>query len=157
MDINTRYNYVEIGNSVNSDNTLNNSLSLPAPVAVPSSDEYMADAERSTDGVMILQEVGRTNYATELTWAKMKNTTYWAMNRWFRDFGHVFYLKYFSHTDGRIKINSFYRGNMQRANPSNTTEIIDGVCVPQYYTGCGFSIIDMGEQDITVVKEINLT
>ena len=61
-------------------------------------------------------------------------------------------MKYFSHTDGKIKIQRFYRGNIDKGIPSNTTQIMNGYAVPTHYSGCGFSIIDMGEDDVTTVS-----
>jgi hypothetical protein len=154
MSINTRESYVEIGTSVNADNTLNNVLQLPVPIKLPSSDEFLADANRNGDGTLIIQMVGRVQYTTQIKWQKLLNKKWWEINRWFRDNGYVFYMKYFSHTDGKVKIQRFYRGNIDKGTPSSNTEILDGVVVPKYYNGCGFSIIDMGEDDVKIVQEM---
>ena len=73
MSINTRASYIELGTSVNSDNTLANSLSLPAPNELQASDEFSADAERNANNTMILQQVGRMQYVPQFTWNKLKN------------------------------------------------------------------------------------
>lgn len=154
MSINTRDNYVEIGTSVNADNTLNFVLQLPAPIDLPSSNEFMAEAERNANGVMLIQQIGRTQYTTQLKWASLPNTKWWEINRWFDAYGYVFYMKYFSHTDGKVKIHRFYRGNVEKGIPSSQTEIINGYIVPKKYSGCGFNVIDMGEDNVITVEEM---
>lgn len=154
MPINTRGSYIEIGTSVNDDYSLNNVLRLPAPIELPSSNEFLAEAERSADATMTIQQIGRTQYTTQVRFGALKNTKWWEINRWFDTFGYVFYMKYFSHTEGRVKIHRFYRGNIDKGAPSTKTEVIDGYTVPQKYIGCGFSIIDMGEFDVVTVHEM---
>lgn len=156
MSINTRESYIEIGTSVNEDNSLNNILQLPVPVELPSSNEFLADANRSANGTMTIQQIGRTQYTTSIKWAWLSNKKWWEINRWFDTYGYVFYMKYFSHTDGKVKIQRFYRGNIEKGTPSPTTEIINGYAVPKKYGGCGFNIIDMGEDDVKVISEMGL-
>lgn len=156
MPINTRENYIEIGTSVKSDNTLNNALKLPVPIEIPASNEFLADAKRNANGTMMLQQTGRTQYTTSIKWQKLKNTKWWEINRWFDRYGYVFYMRYFSHTDGKVKIHRFYRGNIEKCTPSPKTEIIQGERVPVSYSGVGFSLIDMGEKNVRVVKELNI-
>ena len=71
MSINTRESYIEIGTSVNANNTLNNILQLPVPIELPSSNEFMADANRNANGVMMIQQIGRTQYTTSIKWAEL--------------------------------------------------------------------------------------
>lgn len=156
MSINEKTQYIEIGTSINSDNTLANSLSLPAPHNLPSSNQFMADAGRGANGAMLLQQVGRTQYKGEIKWEFLKNKTWWKINRWFDFYGYVFYMKYFSHTEGKIKIHRFYRGNITNATPSSTTEVLQGVTVPKYYHDCGFSVIDMGDSDVITIQELGV-
>jgi hypothetical protein len=156
MPINTRESYIEIGTSVNSDKTLNNVLVLPVPINMPSSDEFMAEAERNAEGTMMIQQVGRTQYTTQIKWASLPNKKWWEINRWFEIYGYVFYMKFFDHTKGKVKIQRFYRGNIEKCEPSPSTEILDGYCVPKFYKGCGFSIIDMGETDVITVHEMQV-
>lgn len=153
MPINTKDCYIEIGTSVNDDLTLNNSLELPAPIEIPSTNEFLVDAGRNANATMIVQQIGRTQYKTQIKWSALENRKWWAINRWFIEHGYVFYVKYFSHTDGQIKIHRFYRGGIESGVPSGV-EIIDGYTVPKRYKNCGFSLIDMGEQDVIVVKEM---
>ena len=154
MPINTRESYIEIGTSVNADNTLNNVLQLPVPVELPSSMEFLAEANRSANGVMTIQQIGRSQTTMSIKWAYLPNKKWWEINRWFDTYGYVFYMKYFSHTEGRVKIHRFYRGNVDKGVPSTKTEVIDGYTVPQKYHGCGFSVIDMGEFDVITVHEM---
>lgn len=154
MSINTRESYIEIGSSVNSDNSLNNVLKLPVPIELPSSNEFMAEAERNADGTMMIQQIGRTQYTMQIKWSSLKNTKWWEINRWFENYGYVFYMKYFSHTDGRVKIQRFYRGNIDKGIPSAATEVLNGYIVPSKYTGCGFSVIDMGENEVITIAEM---
>lgn len=156
MSINEKTQYIEIGTAINSDNTLANSLSLPAPHNLPSSNQFMADAGRNANGTMIIQQVGRSQYKTEISWEFLQNKTWWKINRWFDFYGYVFYMRYFSHTEGKVKLHKFYRGNITNATPSSATEILNGVVVPKYYHDCGFSIIDMGDSDVVVLKEIGV-
>lgn len=159
MFINTKENYIEIGTSINEDNTLNNSLKLPAPVDLPSGNEFLADAGRNGDGVMLIQLIGRTQYTTSIKWASLPNKKWWEINRWFETYGYVFFMKYFSHTEGRVKIQRFYRGNMEKGVPSSETENIGGYLVPKRYKNCGFNIIDMGEtgeDELKILYEVNL-
>ena len=156
MLINTREDYIELGTSVNPDNTLNNVLVLPAPIEVPSSNEFMAEAERNTDGVSTIQQIGRTQYTTSIKWSSLPNKKWWQINRWFETYGYVFYMKYFSHTEGKVKIHKFYRGNIEKGIPSTTTEVLNGYTVPTKYKGCGFNIIDIGDDDITIVEEMTV-
>ena len=156
MPINTKESYIEIGTSVNADFTLSNVLQLPAPTSLPTSNEFLVDAGRNANGTMIIQQIGRTQYTSQIKWKIMPNKKWWEINRWFEKNGYVFYLKYFSHTDGRVKIHRFYRGNVEKGEPSNNTETIDGYTVPKYYSGVGFSIIDMGEEDVRIIKELVL-
>jgi hypothetical protein len=154
MPINTKESYIEIGTSVNADNTLNNVLHLPCPVELPSSNEFLVDAGRNADGVMWIEQIGRTQYTTQIKWARLENKKWWQINRWFETYGYVFYMKYFSHTEGRVKIHKFYRGNIDKGNPSNTTEIMNNYVVPTHYLGCGFSIIDIGDDDVIIEEEM---
>lgn len=153
MSINTRESYIVLGTSINADNTLANALILPVPVELPSSNEFMADAQRNADGTMIIQQIGRTQYTTQIKWGNLKAEKWWEINRWFETYGYVFYMKYFSHTDGKVKIQRFYRGNIEKGTPTGT-QTKDGLTVPRFYNGCGFSIIDMGEDDVTVIQTL---
>lgn len=148
MPINTKESYIEIGTSLNSDNSLNNVLRLPAPNELPSANEFKVKAEENADGTMIIQQVGRTQYTTKISWNMLPNRKWWEINRWFDTYGYVFYMKYFSHTEGKVKIQRFYRGNIEQGTPSSNTEIMRGYAVPKSYKGCGFSIIDMGESEV---------
>lgn len=154
MPINTKESYIEIGTSVNADNTLNNVLQLPCPIELPSSNEFLVDAGRNANGVMMIEQIGRTQYTMQLKWASLTNKKWWGINRWFDSFGYVFYVKYFSHTDGMVKIHKFYRGNIDKGNPSSTTEVLNGYVVPTHYNGCGFSIIDIGDENVIIVSEM---
>ena len=154
MPINTRESYIEIGTSVNADNTLNNVLQLPAPVELPSSMEFLADANRNANGTMMIQQIGRSQTTMSIKWASLPNKKWWEINRWFENYGYVFYMKYLSHTDGKVKIQRFYRGNIEKGQPIKKTENINGYEVPIGYTGCGFSVIDMGEDEIIIVSEM---
>ena len=154
MPINTRESYIEIGTSVNADNTLNNVLQLPVPIELPSSNEFMADANRNANGVMMIQQIGRTQYTTSIKWASLPNKKWWGINRWFDTYGYVFWMKYFSHTDGKVKIQQFYRGNIEKGIPSPQTEIMNGYAVPKKYSGCGFNVIDIGADDVIIISEM---
>jgi hypothetical protein len=156
MSINTVESYIEIGTSVNDDNSLNNVLQLPVPIELPSSNEFMVDGGRNAIGVMFVEQVGRTQYTTSIKWASLPNRKWWEINRWFETYGYVFYMKYFSHTEGKVKIQRFYRGNIEKGIPSTTTEIIGGYAVPTKYKGCGFSVIDMGEDDVRTIYEVSI-
>ena len=156
MPINTKETYIEIGTSVNADNTLNNVLELPVPIELPSSNEFMADASRNAMAVMFIEQIGRTQYATNIKWHSLPNKKWWEINRWFETYGYVFYMKYFSHTEGRVKIHRFYRGNIEKGIPSSTTEVVGGYNVPKKYMGCGFSIIDIGDSDVKTIYEVSL-
>lgn len=153
MSINTKESYIELGTNING-YTLENVLQLPAPIELPSSNEFLVDAGRNADGVMLIEQVGRTQYTTQIKWARLTNKKWWEINRWFETFGYVFYMKYFSHTEGRVKIHKFYRGNIDKGIPSNTTEKINGYVVPTHYSGCGFSIIDIGDDDVIIEEEL---
>ena len=156
MPINTRESYIEIGTSVNADNTLNNVLRLPVPVELPSSNEFLADANRNANGVLLIQQVGRTQTVMSIKWASLPNKKWWEINRWFDTYGYVFWMKYFSHTEGKVKIQKFYRGNIEKGIPSAQTEVMSGYTVPKKYSGCGFSIIDIGSDDVIIVKEMGV-
>lgn len=156
MSINTRENYMEIGIDYDSDYNMLSSLKLPAPIEMPSSNEFMAEAERNADGTMIIQQVGRTQYTTQIKWSSLPNKKWWELNRWFEDYGYVFYLKYFNHSDGKIKIQRFYRGNIEKATPSPQQEIINGISVPKKYLNVGFSVIDMGEDEVIEVEVLDV-
>lgn len=154
MPINARESYIEIGLSVGANNELANSLSLPAPTELGASDEFSAEAERNANNTMIIQQVGRMQYIPQFTWSVLSNVQWWKLNRFLRDYGVVFYVKQFRHTTGEITISRHYRGNMNKAKPSKTTEIMDGIVVPKYYTDCSVNLIDMGENDVTIVKRL---
>lgn len=156
MPINTRECYIEIGTGVNKDNTLINSLFLPVPIELPSSNEFMADANRNAAGIMLIQQIGRTQYTAGIKWGRLKNKKWWEINRWFETFGYVFYMKYFSHTEGKVKIQRFYRGNIEKGVPSPTTEMMNGYAVPTHYTGHGFNIIDLGENNVITICEMGV-
>jgi hypothetical protein len=153
MPINTKESYIEIGTGVSGTELLN-TLRLPAPVELPTSNEFIVEAGRNANGTMLIEYVGRTQYTMQIKFARLKNTDWWKINRWFDTYGYVFYMKYFSHTEGKVKIQRFYRGNIEKANPSSTTEVKNGVVVPTHYYNCGFSIIDMGESDVITVSEV---
>ena len=154
MPINTKESYIEIGVDFNDDGTFKNALRLPAPVDLPATNEFLVDAWRNANGSAVIQQVGRTQYKTEIKWARLENKKWWEINRWFEQYGYVFYMRYFSHTEGRVKIHRFYRGNQTQATPSSTTEIMNGYTVPTHYYGCGFSIIDTGEKDVIIETEM---
>ena len=101
---------------------------------------------------MVIQQIGRTQYKTEISWSSLDSEKWWEINRWFERHGYVFYMKYFSHTMGRIVVQRFYRGNIKAGTPSTRQKSVDGFLVPQKYHGVGFSIIDMGEDDVTILK-----
>jgi hypothetical protein len=154
MPINTKESYIEIGIGVNGDGTLKNPLQLPAPVDLPATNEFLVDTWRNANGSAVIQQVGRTQYKTEIKWARLDNKKWWEINRWFEQYGYVFYMRYFSHTEGRVKIHRFYRGNQTQATPSSTTEVMNGYTVPTHYYGCGFSIIDTGEKSVIIETEM---
>jgi hypothetical protein len=160
MFVNTRDSYIEIGTNIGEavgiDVPLENSLQLPVPIELPSSNEFLVDAERNANATMAIQQIGRTQYTMNINWGNLKNTIWWKINRWFEKHGYVFYMKYFSHTEGRVKIHRFYRGNINKGVPSSVTETINSIVVPQYYSGCGFSIIDMGEETVYTISEIEV-
>jgi hypothetical protein len=154
MPINTKEAYIEIGTGVDKSLTLINPLQLPAPVDLPATNEFLVDAWRSANGSAVIQQIGRTQYKTEIKWARLENKKWWEINRWFDRYGYVFYMRYFSHTEGRVKIHRFYRGNQTQATPSSTTEVMNGYTVPTHYYGCGFSIIDTGEESVIIEREM---
>lgn len=155
MPINTNTDYIEIGTGVNTvDNSLINPLILPAPHGLGFADNFLVDAGRNANATMIIQQIGRTQFKSNISWSRMTNRKFWELNRWFQKYGYVFYLKYFSHTDGKVKIHRFYRGNMNDAKPSTEQEVIDNISVPRYYKDVGFSVIDMGEDNVIVVQTI---
>lgn len=156
MPINIKTSYIELGTAVNSDNTLANVLSIPAPNELTASDQFSAEAERNANNTMILQQVGRMQYVPQFSWKVMKNTDWWKLNRWFRDYGVVFYVKQFKHTTGEIIISRHYRGNMNAASVSKTTEMMDNILVPTHYLGCSVNLIDMGENDVKVIGRVTL-
>lgn len=156
MPINTRTSYIELGTAVNSDNSLVNSLSLPAPNELQASDEFSADAERNANNTMILQQVGRTQYVPQFSWNTLKNIEWWRLNRWLRNYGVVFYVKQFKHTTGEIIISRHYRGNMGKASASKTTEVLNGIVVPTHYLNCSIDLIDMGEDDVKVIGSVTI-
>ena len=151
MSINTSSAYIIIG----TDESLSNPLILPAPNSLPFSNEFMAEAERNADGTMTIQQIGRTQYTTEVKWNSLPNETWWKINNWFETYGYVFYMQYFNHAVGKVQIRSFYRGNISKANPSTVTEektikntangMTENYIVPKFYKDCGFNVIDMGE------------
>lgn len=146
--------YIVFGTAVNEDYSLQDALYLPAPHKLPSSNQFMVEAERNANGMMMIQQVGRTQHKAEFKWEFLKNTKWWELNRWLDYHGYVFYAKYFNHSEGRVKIQRFYRGNVTNATPSSNTEIINGYTVPTRYHDCGFSVIDMGEDRIITVAEM---
>ena len=152
MPINTKDGYVEIGTAVFSDGSLDNLLLLPAPSEIPASNEFLADASRNANGTMVIQQIGRTQYKTEISWSKLSAEKWWEINRWFEQYGYIFYMKYFSHTMGRLVVQRFYRGNIKAGRPSTIQKNIDGFSVPDSYHEVGFSIIDMGEEEVRVLK-----
>lgn len=156
MPINTREDYIEIGTSVNADKSLNNLLLIPVPNSQPFSNEFIAEAERNANGTMIIQQIGRTQHKMSLELGTLKNTKWWEINRWFETYGYVFYMKFFDNSVGRVKVQRFYRGNINQAEPNGETEIINGYTVPKKYKNCGFSIIDMGENDVKIISEMGI-
>lgn len=154
MSISTRTSYVILGTEIDQNGNIYNTIELPAPVNLSFSDEFVADAERNADVSAMVQMKGRTQYTTSLKWLKLKNTKFWELNRFFENCGYVFYMKYFSHTDGKVKVQQFYRGNMEKATPSAHTEVIQGETVPTYYLNVGYNVIDMGRFDTVTIKSM---
>lgn len=153
-EVNLKESYIVFGTAVNEDKSLQNAIYMPAPHKVPSSNQFLVEAARSANGTMMIQQIGRTQYKSEFEWEFLKNKKWWELNRWFETHGYVFYVKYFNHSEGRVKVQRFYRGNISNATPSSNTEIIDGLRVPSCYHNCGFSVIDMGEDFIETIKEM---
>lgn len=156
MEINTKENYIELGVTLNSDNTLSGAIQLPAPHSMPSSNQFMVQAERNMNGTILIQQIGRTQYVTEIQWDFLSNRTWWKINRWLENCGYVFYMKYFNHATGKIQIQRFYRGDITSATPSSITEVINGITVPKYYHDCGFSVIDMGEANVQTLQVLGV-
>lgn len=155
MPINTKESYIEIGTGYDASTyELYNTLQLPCPTELTVSNEFVVEAGRNADATMMIEYLGRTQYTSNIKWARMKNTDWWKINRWFINYSYDFYVKYLSHTEGRVKIHKFYRGNADKVNPSSTTEVRNGVVVPTHYYNCGFSLIDMGESDVITVSEV---
>jgi hypothetical protein len=152
LPINTKENYIEIGTAVFSGGVLDDLLVLPAPTELPSSNEFLADAGRNAIGQMVISQIGRTQYKSEISWSSLDSEKWWEINRWFEKHGYVFYMKYFSHTMGRIVVQRFYRGNVKAGTPSTNQKNVDGFLVPQKYHGVGFSVIDMGEDNVTILQ-----
>lgn len=150
----TKSDYITIGTAINDDNSLANALSLPAPHELPSSNQFLVEAERNANGTMIINQIGRTQHKFEFKWTFLDNKKWWELNRWFDRYGYVFFVKYFNHSEGRVKIQRFYRGNISNATPSTNTEIVDGCVVPRKYFDCGFSVIDMGETNVLMLQEL---
>ena len=153
MPINTRESYIEIGTGVSGTNLLN-TLQLPVPNELPSGNAFLYEKYESAVGSLMIEERGRTQYTTQIKWSRLKNTDWWKINRWFDNYGYVFYMKYFSHTDGKVKIHRFVRDEKVTALPSKSIEYKGGYAVPTHYLDCGFSIIDMGESDVITVSEV---
>lgn len=155
-EINTKESYIELGTRLNNDNTLSGAIQLPAPHSLPSSNQFLVQAERNMNGTIQIQRVGRTQFKAEIKWDFLRNKTWWKINRWLDSCGYVFYMKFFNHEMGKIQIQRFYRGNVTSATPSVTTEVINGVVVPKYYHDCGFSVIDMGESTVKTLKTMGV-
>lgn len=156
MLVNERDNYIAIGTAVNDDNTLVNELRLPAPVSCPASAEFEVKGGRNAKRTMVFSQVGRTQYKSTFTWGTLTNKQWWAINRWFLKHGYAFYVRFFDHTVGAVKIQRFYRGNLTEPTPSTKQEIINGYSVPVSYSGAGFSVIDMGESNVKTIKELSI-
>ena len=153
-NVNTRESYVEIGTSFDENYNLINSLKLPVPHALPFTSEFLVDAGRNSEGTMILQQIGRGQNTEKYTLDKISNRKFWEINRWFDEYGYVFYMKFFNHSVGKIQIVRFYRSGTLSGEPSTLQQVIDGVSVPSYYTNVTMSLIDMGEDEVITVKEI---
>lgn len=153
-DVLKKESYIVFGTAVNDDYSLQNALYLPPPHTLPSSNQFLVEAERNVNGTITIQLIGRTQHKGEIKWSFLKNTKWWELNRWLDYNGYVFYAKYFNHSEGRVKIQRFYRGNITNATPSTDTEIINGYRVPKSYHDCGFSVIDMGEDEVFTVAEM---
>ena len=153
MPINTKSDYIQL--SPTSNFSSGDVLRLPAPTDMSFSNQHLENAERNpATGTMLMQIIGRTQYKQPLTFTKLKNRQFWELNRWLDRYGYQFYCRYFSHTEGRIKIQRFYSGSMQDAKPSKTTEIIQGICVPKFYKDVTLTIIDMGEATVITEREL---
>lgn len=159
MSVNTSDSYIIIGTQILNNYELENKLILPVPTQLPSSNQFFADAGRNAGGTMMIQEIGRTQYTTSIRWATLPSRKWWEINRWFEKYGYVFYMKYFSHTEGRVKIQRFYRGSAEQGEPSPQTIVEGGYIVPLKYKNCGFNVIDMGEDgedDVITVYEVTI-
>lgn len=158
MPINTKPGYVEIGTSVQSGDdgwVLSNSLWIPAPQTIPSGDKRRVQTDNTAAGTVVAQEIGDTTYISTFSWDFIKARDYWRINRWFRDHGYFFYMRYFSHTDGAVKIRKFYREDGKEATPGAMQEVIDGITVPAYYKNFNFRVRDFGLGDISS-QEVNI-
>jgi hypothetical protein len=157
VPINTKESYIEIGTEISDNGDMANRLVLPAPTELPSSNEFLAEASRNSVGTMVIQQIGRTQYKTEISWSKIKSEKWWEINRWFEEHGYVFWMKYFSHTMGRIVAQRFYRGNIKTGSPSKNQKAVQKgevvYSIPESYSGVGFSIIDMGEEKVKVFEQ----
>ena len=61
-EINTKESYIELGTRLNIDNTLSGAIQLPAPHSLPSSNQFLVQAERNMNGPIQIQRVGRTQF-----------------------------------------------------------------------------------------------
>ena len=155
MPINTRESYIEIGTGYDASTyELYDTLRLPVPNELPSGNTFLYEKYESAIGSLMIEERGRTQYTTQIRWSRLKNTDWWKINRWFDNHKYVFYMKYFNHTDGKVKIHKFVRDEKVTALPSKSIEYKGGYAVPTHYLDCGFSIIDMGESDVITVSEV---
>lgn len=165
-NINTKSSYIVLGTAYNSStDTMTSPLALPAPHGLPFTDEFLADANRNKVGIMLLKQIGRTMYKQQIKFDFLPYNTFWKLNRWLKDNGYQFYVKYFSHTDGKIKVAKFYRGNMGEADPSTetikiaipNTSPVQKISVPKTYKNVSMSFIDMGETDVIEVATLTVT
>ena len=151
MPINTKESYIEIGTSF-SNGVLENVLSLPVPIELPSSDEFIVDAGRNVDGAMLIEQIGRTQYTTQIKFARLKNTKWWEINRWIEANGMFFWCKYFAHNYGVWRIRRFYCGDPKcepfKINPDTG--------IPEMYINCSINVIDMGEETTVTISTVQI-
>ena len=158
MPINTRQSYIEIASDFNeSTNELAGEIiQLPAPISLQPMAEFEAEATRNAQRTMIMRVVGRTQQINQYEWSRLQAELWWKLNRFFDTYDYVFYMKYLCHTDGKIKIHRFYRGNVSGGTPSTTTKIKQGEVVPEYYIKPAINCIDMGENNVYIVKTLEV-
>ena len=116
-------------------------LAVPFPSSGAFETARIVDSARNANGVVVGQQIGRSNDKQNMSWNVLPTTKWWEMNQFIEDNGLFFWCHYFNHNLGSWYDRWFYCGNFS----CEPTMVDASTGIPKYYLNCSVNVIDTGE------------